>query len=174
MIDALSSKVAHSIKQANPDHPASFNVLKFAVAGVINVVGTIIIALVAALFLGHVWPTVLALASFAMLRSVSGGYHLNSSSLCMLITAAAANIIPYIVLPQPAILTMTLVSMLLAFLYAPTNIEKSSRIPSRYYPVLKAVAVLLVSTNLFIHSSVIAICFLLQCLLLVKVSWKGR
>jgi accessory gene regulator B len=168
MIEAVSSKIAIQLKNTNPNHPASLDVLKYSIAMIINIMGTIILSLSMALLLGHFLDTVLAMASFAILRMVSGGYHLNSSAACMFITSFAANLIPYINLSsaQP-IWILTLISMLLAILFAPSNIEQSSRIPKRYYPFLKYVSIVLIASNFIIQSDVMAISFLLQTLLLI-------
>ncbi|WEK54328.1 MAG: accessory gene regulator B family protein [Candidatus Cohnella colombiensis] len=174
MIETISSKMAHSIKRANPEHPASFEVLKYALASVINLVGTVLLAVLLAILLDHVVGTLVALVSFGMLRSVSGGYHMNSSVHCMIVTALAANAIPYIQLSSTVILIMTVVSVILAMLFAPSNIEKSSRIPARYYPLLKLIATLIISSNLLFNSSVAATCFLLQSSFLIPFSKKRR
>jgi accessory gene regulator B len=169
LINAVAGRMALRIKDANPDHPASLEVLKYAIAAIINLVGTIVVAVAAASFLGHLAGTITALISFALLRMISGGYHLGSSMYCLLITAAAANLIPYLTLSAPVILLLTAVSFILAAFFAPTNLEKSSRIPKKFYPALKYAALLLIAINFFYLSSVVAVCFFFQGLTLVPI-----
>ncbi|QJD85935.1 accessory gene regulator ArgB-like protein [Cohnella herbarum] len=169
MIEPLSLKLATKLKEANPEHPASLEVLKFSIAAVINVIGTIILALSLSFVLNHIAGTALALISFAALRAISGGYHLNSSMACMLITSITANLIPYINLSTTLNIGLTIFCLLLALLYAPSNIENQSRIPRRYYPLLKVVSAILIASNFFIQSDIIAISFLLQVLSLIRI-----
>lgn len=169
MIEALSYKLATKIKDENPEHPASLEVLKFSIAAVINVVGTIILALSLSIILGHVEDTVLAMISFAALRAISGGYHLNSSAACMLITSVGANLIPYINLSQPFLFSFTVVSVLLALLFATNNIEHQTRIPKRFFPILKVCSVVLIASNFWFQSDILASSFLIQTLLLIRI-----
>ncbi|XID91858.1 accessory gene regulator ArgB-like protein [Paenibacillaceae bacterium WGS1546] len=167
MIEAISRKLAVQIKEANPDHPASLEVLKYSLAMIINIVGTLVVSLTAAWLLGHFAETLVAMAAFALLRMISGGHHLNSSEYCLLVTAVAANLIPYITLSDPTLNIITILSMLLALLFAPSNIEHTTRIPPRFFPLLKVVSIALIASNLLIKSDAIALALLIQTLLLI-------
>ena len=169
MIESLSMKLATRIKQENPDHPASLEVLKFSIAAVLNVFGTIILSVTVAILLDHLWATVIAMVAFAALRGVSGGYHLNSSVGCLLITSAIANILPYIQLSDTIVVVFTVISMILALLFATNNIENQTRIPKKYFPLLRAVSVILIATNFIFQSDVVALAFLLQALSLIRI-----
>nr|WP_158594239.1 accessory gene regulator B family protein [Cohnella faecalis] len=77
MINALALKLAFQLKEANPNHPASLDVLRYAIASIINTAGTAIVAIILSLLLGHFSGAALALISFAVLRMISGGVILN-------------------------------------------------------------------------------------------------
>lgn len=169
MINTVSLRMAARIKEANPGHPASIDVLRYAIASLFNIFGTILVASVLGLVLGHLSAVALALTFFALLRMISGGRHLKSGIGCIAATSLAANVIPYISLSNPVNLSLTITSMVLAYFFAPNNLERTSRIPTRYYPMLKYVAILLIGINLLLHLDVLAIAFLIQCLSLIRV-----
>lgn len=168
MIDAISRRMAVGIKEAIPDHPASVEVMRYAIASLINLLGTIVVSVGVAIYLGHLGQTVLALVAFIALRMISGGRHLDSSAACIALTASTTNIIPYIHLSDTYIYVLTPLTMLIAFIYAPCNLEQRSRIPARYYSHLKYLTVIVIASNLLLLSSTICICFLLQCLSIVR------
>ncbi|WP_169306766.1 accessory gene regulator ArgB-like protein [Cohnella pontilimi] len=170
MIDAISRKLAVNIKQANPEHPASVEVMRYAIASILNLVATILISIVAAYFFDHVANTVLALAAFLSLRMISGGRHLDSSVGCLLLTVALSNIIPFLHLPDTTIYILTSVSIVIAFFFAPCNMERTNRIPKRFYPLLKYLSMLYIASNLLILSTTICICFFIQCLTIIQ--WR--
>ncbi|RIE01264.1 hypothetical protein D3H35_23025 [Cohnella faecalis] len=87
---------------------------------------------------------------------------------CIVVTASVANIIPYISLSVPINITITSVCIVLAYFFAPNNLERTSRIPTRYYPTLKYAAILLIAVNLLVRSDVLAVTFLIQCLSLIR------
>jgi accessory gene regulator B len=63
----------------------------------------------------------------------------------------------------------TAVSLILILIYAPSGIERQSRIPRKYYPLLKLISFLLVASNLLIQADVLSVTFLIQALLLIKI-----
>lgn len=174
MIEVISQKIAVRIKEANPEHPASVEVLRYAMASVINITGTFVLAVLIGFLLGQTTDTILALAAFAILRSISGGYHLQSSIHCLVISAVVANIIPLISISDPVLVICTIISATLALFFAPSNIKRSSRIPARFYPLLKFLSMAIILCNLFLYSEVIACCFLLQSVLLIHLGGEKQ
>ncbi|WP_181438653.1 accessory gene regulator B family protein [Paenibacillus sambharensis] len=167
-METLAYKIAAGLKSRAPGHPASMEVLAFSMLAIINTVSTIILALLIALATGMVAETAAALASFALLRAISGGLHLKHGWACAVATSVTANLIVFVHYPNVLIYGITAVSAILAFIFAPSRIEHQTRIPTRYFPYLKLAAVLLISLNLFVLSSIIASAWLIQCLLLIR------
>jgi accessory gene regulator B len=66
------------------------------------------------------------------------------------------------------ILLLNILSLLLAFLYAPSRIENQSKIDPKHYPKLKVVSIIIIATNFLFMSSVLAAVFFVQCLTLIK------
>jgi accessory gene regulator B len=171
VIDTMARKMAYHIKEANPDHPASFEVLNFALVCLLNLIGCILISISLGIIFDRLPQTFMALGFFALLRIVSGGYHLKSSFLCAVLSAVAAVTVTFIPLSQISLVAITVISMILAYFFAPSKyINKTSRIPPRYYPMLKYITILLVASNLIFQSDIIAICFFIQCISLI---WSG-
>ena len=67
-----------------------------------------------------------------------------------------------------------LVNIILVLLFAPSRIDKQTRISKKHYPLLKIISLFLVSTNFLIGSSVLAAAFLIQSLTLIKFEWKTK
>ncbi|WP_410514994.1 accessory gene regulator B family protein [Paenibacillus sp. BR2-3] len=168
MIDMVAAKLAMRIKRTVPDHPASEAVLKFALALVINALLIIILSISISLFTGRTQETIIILISFAILRQLSGGLHLKSGIWCVIGSTVIITILSLLHPTHLWIQILNVTGMLLALIYAPSRIERQSRIPSRYYPFLKASSFLLVASNLWIQSPVLALSFFMQCITLIK------
>ncbi|QTH44987.1 accessory gene regulator B family protein [Cohnella sp. LGH] len=169
MIQNLGQKAARRIKRVVPDHPASLDVLAFSLTALLNVLAIVTITLIIAIFTGKIASASIAIVSFAILRQLSGGIHLPSTDWCVVVSVIGLTALSFLDgLASGITITATIVSMIIAALFAPTGIERQSRIPKRFYPYLKVVSVALIASNLLIGSSVIAFSFLAQCLTLTK------
>ena len=174
MISLLAEKIAKYIKIHIPDHPASVNVLKHSISFILNVLFVVSLSLLASVFTQKTFEAGIILISFAMLRQVSGGIHLKSGVLCVILTTLGITIVSYT--PDNEIFTnvANLVNIILVLLFAPSRIDKQTRISKKHYPLLKIISLFLVSTNFLIGSSVLAAAFLIQSLTLIKFEWKTK
>lgn len=166
MIDSLANAIALKIKSRAPDHPASERVLTYSLSLMINAFLIISLSLLISVFTDKTKEVVLILTSFAVLRQVSGGLHLKSGLWCVIATTAGATTLSLITMTNTWTISITVVSLLGMILWAPTNIEKQSRIPKKYYPLLKMLSCMVVGVNLIFISDVIALTFLVQALTL--------
>lgn len=167
MIENMAWKMATHIKSVVPDHPASHAVLNHILIIVLNVSTVILLTAFASVFTGKTREVLILLTSFAILRQFSGGLHLKSSTGCALITSAVATGLSFISLDMTWITVLTVSSMVIVLLCAPSGIERQTIIPPRFFPVLKWAAFILVALNLLISSSAIAIAFFVQSITLV-------
>jgi accessory gene regulator B len=178
MIETLSRRMAVRMKEIHPGHPISTEVLAFALGSIINIFGTIVVSLTLAAFLGQLQETALAMLAFAALRAISGGRHLKTSISCMLVTSIGANLIPmaakYIPFSKYSIILMTMISMALTAVFATRKIERQTRIPKKYYPLLRVLSVLLIATNFIFLNSIIAISHFIQSVLLIRRGGESR
>lgn len=166
MIDQIAGRLAHEIKLRAPEHPASEQVLKYSLSLIINAAMIIGLTLLISIFTSKTKEVGLILTSFAILRQVSGGLHLKSGIWCVIATTAGATTLSLITMSSTWTIAVTSLSLLGMLLWAPTNIEKQSRIPKKYYPLLKILSCLVVGSNFIIQSDVIALAFLVQALTL--------
>lgn len=173
MLERMAGWAAARIKQIVPEHPASYAVLKFALAVLFNVVLVISCTLLVSLATGHTAEAVLILIFFALLRQVSGGVHLKSGIACVLFTTALFTALSYVQAGQLCVQIMNGLSLLLVLLLAPVGIDQQTRIPRRHWPRLKIIAAVLVTVNFFMASPVIAAAFTAQSISLVFAWRKG-
>lgn len=162
MIESLALRLATNLKNRVPDHPASVAVLTYAFNFTLNTFITIFLSIGIALALNQLWAVAVVMFSFAVLRMVSGGYHFKSAIACIIVTVAGANLLPLIPRLSEATIILTSVSLLLVLLLAPSRIEHQSRIPAKYYPLLKVISCGIVASNFLMMSSVIAASFFVQ------------
>lgn len=167
MLEFMSGKLALTIKNIVPEHPASYAVLKFAISVVLNVVFIIGLTLAVSLLSGRTSEALQILISFALLRQVSGGAHLKSGMACILFTATLFTILSFVEVNSLYVMLMNAASLLVVLWLAPIGIERQTRIPRQHWPKLKIIALLLVAANIFIGSSVIAASFTAQSLSLI-------
>ncbi|AIQ52562.1 accessory gene regulator ArgB-like protein [Paenibacillus sp. FSL R7-0331] len=173
MLEQMSGRIAAQIKQIVPEHPASYAVLKFALAVILNIVSVIGLTLLISLATGRTLEAVQILIAFALLRQVSGGIHLKSGMACILFTTVLFTILSYVQAGQPGVHLMNGLSLLLVLLLAPVGIDKQTRIPSQYWSRLKWIGAVLVAVNFIIASPVIAAAYTAQSLSLILAWRKG-
>lgn len=167
MIEAVALKIAHRIKSVVPEHPVSINVLNYSISVMINGLLIFSISLLISLFTGRTPEMIGILIFFPLLRQLSGGYHLKSGIKCTVISISLFTLISFITLDDPYVTVLNCISLVLVLLYAPSRIERQSRIPKKYYPLLKIISSLLVASNFLIGSTIIAMSFFLQSLSLI-------
>jgi accessory gene regulator B len=167
MIESLAHRIAVAIKQAAPDHPASVQVLRFPIAVILNAVSIIVISILISLLTGRTSGVIMVLIWYAVLRQISGGVHLRSGDLCVVVSVTGVTLISFANFPSTVNLGLTFASVILAAIFAPSRIENQTRIPAKYHPVLKILSVILISVNLVLNSSVVATAFFVQSLTLI-------
>ncbi|MBB6675327.1 accessory gene regulator ArgB-like protein [Cohnella nanjingensis] len=173
MIDAVSWRIARGIKSAVPEHPLSVEVLKYAVSFVLNTGSIIVFSLAISFFTGRVAEVLTVLVAYALLRQVSGGLHLKSGTLCVVASTAGITAMSFADFGPAAVTVANLAALLLAAVYAPSRIEGQTRIPKKYYPLLRFVSIIIVSSNFLIQSPILAAAFLVQCVTLIRPLRRG-
>lgn len=168
MIENIAYRLAVGLKNRVPNHPTSINVFRFTFAALINAFSIIILTLGISFFTGKTVEAIVILTSFAVLRGVSGGIHLKSGDKCVVVTTTLFTVISLIDLTKTVVVLLNGISVVLAYLYAPSRIEKQSRIDPKHYPKLKYVSILIIATNFLVMSSVLAVTMFVQCVLLIK------
>lgn len=162
MIEAWSEKIAISIKNANEEQTVSVPLMKFALIILFNFFIPIIISILIGSIMGKITETLISICSFVILRMASGGYHFKSSLVCMLTMIVIALVPPHIPISENWAIILTIVSLVLVTLLAPSNMRGYNRMPEKYYPLLKTASVIIVASNLYVGSGVMALVFMIQ------------
>jgi accessory gene regulator B len=167
MIDGLAYRVAGVIKRANPHQTSSHEVLHYILIIYINLILIVIESLIIGWLSGKLWQTITCMVAVNGLRYFSGGKHLRSTWGCNLLSVGIFTIVPHVPLFHPALTMITTVlSLLLVFILAP-NMDSQTSITREKYPKLKLISLLIVGTNLFIHSWLLGLSFFVQSLTLL-------
>ena len=168
MIERLADITAAWMKELVPEHPASVGVLKYGLHIIYNTLLTLVLCVAPALVLGQTAEVLVALAAFASLRAISGGFHFASPVACAIASSVTMLLLSYVQLEAPYMFILTAISVVFAAIYAPSNIEEQTRIPKRYFRHLKIASILLISSNFLIMSPIIAAAFAVQSISLVR------
>ncbi|WP_445935348.1 accessory gene regulator ArgB-like protein [Paenibacillus sp. FSL L8-0463] len=168
MVDNLALSIARKIKNTVPDHPSSVDVLKYALIVILNTMFGIVLSLLISILTGKMNEVIVIILSFAVLRQISGGYHIKSSDGCVIFSVFLFTSLSLISLNSITILILNCSSVLLALFFSPSKIDEQSKIPRKYYPYLKIMSVLLITINFYLQSSIIALAFFSQCISLIR------
>ncbi|MBB6672149.1 accessory gene regulator B family protein [Cohnella nanjingensis] len=171
MIENLSEKLAVSLKNAVPDYPGSVARLKFGIHIILNTILTIAVAVILGIVIHDLASVMVILFSFALLRAFSGGIHVKIALLCILVSAVAAALLAMtkeLAMPGEVFTALNVISMLLVLVYAPSRIAGQTRIPRRFYPLLKVISLLIVGSNFLLHSDLLAVTWFVQSLTLIR------
>ncbi|NUU74788.1 accessory gene regulator B family protein [Paenibacillus xylanilyticus] len=174
MIEAAAWRIAKHIKTVVPNHPAPIENLNHSLIITLNFFTVIALSVLGSFFTGHGRETAIILISFALLRQLTGGLHLESSTWCAVATAGTATLLSLISLSHITTLVLTVVGLICVLIFAPAGIEDQTIIPERFYPILKVAGIIIITSNFWIESSHTAIAFCAQGLMLAAyVLFKG-
>lgn len=140
----------------------SIPVLKYAIEDVIDtLIISIPIIIIGAITTPHIWTGLLVIIAFFTLRSYSGGFHFASQSRCLIVSILVIMISIY----MPVTywyngLVENSIALLLVTIFAPSG----SKAKEEYHRRHKVIAILIVSSNFFIQSGLLANVFFIQAL----------
>ncbi|UVI28599.1 accessory gene regulator ArgB-like protein [Paenibacillus spongiae] len=169
MINALSHRIAAGIKSKVPEHQASVAVLQYSISFILNIIFIIGLSLGIALLTGQIRNAVIALTAFALLRQVSGGYHLKSGMMCIVVSTAGITLLSFAEFNSTITFVFNIMALILALVFAPSRIDAQTRIPKKYFPFLKLISLAMIAVSFMVGSSVLASTFLVQALTLIRI-----
>lgn len=173
MIEAIANRIAVKLKEANPEETASVDVMKYALFGLIHNTLTFATALIVGLLLGHLVDTLVAAISFMTLRFVSGGYHFKTPLSCLVFSSLIFVVIPFVQVPEMWLYVINSLSLLLALIFAPSNIREHIRVPEKYWPLFKVISVIIVGANYFFLNPIITLALFVQSITLITLKKGG-
>ncbi|ETT59378.1 Accessory gene regulator B [Paenibacillus sp. FSL R7-277] len=171
-MNTLCFKIASMIKRANPQETSSIEIMQYSLSIILNSLLIIFISFFIGWSTGSIATTAIALFGFAILRFISGGKHLKSATACNIISIILCSSLPHITfLSEQHFILINMFSLIIIVIFAP-NPDANVHVPLRYYPLLKVLSVLMVSSNLFIQSHVLGLAFFAQSLTIISLPKK--
>ncbi|MFN0222142.1 accessory gene regulator B family protein [Paenibacillus sp. KR2-11] len=131
--------------------------IRFGVALRLNYYLVIFLTLLVGVLTHAFWNTVLTVISFVLLRRFTGGFHMPTLTWCLFVSVTLLSSIPHIPIVQGATYYLNLMSLLLVLAFS------DKRTPDKLCG-----AVIMIITNLIFNSPIIAMTFLVQSVLLIK------
>ena len=168
MIDWISDRLAISVKSMNKEETASVELLSYFFAFSITNLAVIVLAVSFGAVFHTLKATLLGMVGFALLRAVSGGYHIKSADLCVLLSSIMVITIPFVSLHTTQIVLLTGIAFVIAVIFAPSKISNQTNIPERFHKYLKIISLIIIASNFMFLSSVLALAFFIQSLLLIR------
>lgn len=120
---------------------------------------------------GSFKATLLAIISLLIIRFVSGGPHINSVWGCNIVSILICTVVPHVPMFFP-LLIVNIISFVIMLVFSPQP-DKNAKMPTRLYPYLKIISVILVFFNFFIQSNVIGLIFLFQAIIIIPWGKEG-
>ncbi len=174
MVETFAEKIAVSMKRTVPEQTTSVDVMKYSLILLINSVAIFVLSLSIGWFTGKFTETLYTIISFVLLRFFAGGMHFKTALQCIVVSTLVLSILPHIPINYQTTIILTTISFVIILLRAPFDIKKKSKIPENYFPLLKVLAALIVATNFFFMSTILAKSFFTESLSTVKLRRKDR
>ncbi|MFC6458720.1 MULTISPECIES: accessory gene regulator B family protein [Paenibacillus] len=174
VIDQSAEYLAKSIRN-NHAGAGSEIALKYSLILLINTSLAMIISIMICLATGHLLQCLLGIFAYMLIRFVSGGMHMSSSLSCCLLSIVIFVTIAFTTHTYNSFfIILDIISLITFFITAPNNIQDVSKISPKYYPYLRILAIIIVSSNFFIQSSILSTAFFIQAFLTTKYSYILR
>ncbi|MBB6731180.1 accessory gene regulator ArgB-like protein [Cohnella zeiphila] len=167
MIERLALSIATSIKKVDAEQTPSIEVMKFSLITILHTLATVLIVFILSWVTGKPLVTMYGMGYFMLLRFFSGGYHIQSSSLCTVLSVLLMLAAPFIPLGDHWVLIANIVNVVMMLVFSPSNIKGFAQIPEKYFPILKLVSVAIVCANFWLQDPTLAILTIFQSILLL-------
>ncbi|HUC93002.1 MAG TPA: accessory gene regulator B family protein [Paenibacillus sp.] len=174
-MDSISFKIARAIKNADPDHTSSIEVMQYALSIILNTLFIVTVSLVVGWLTGRYQETLITLAALVIMRMASGGRHLSEAWQCNIVSILLCVGVPIIAasISGNILLIMNMLSLSIMLMFAPSP-DPSVHIPSKIFPYLKTLSVILVASNFLIGSAVIGFAFFVQSLTIIPFGRRDK
>jgi len=140
----------------------SADVIEYALKIIFNTVLITALSMLVGVITGEPGKTVAVLVGFALLRFVTGGYHIKGAFACIAVSTVVMSVIPHISLPQGWTYGLTAAAFLLVAVFAPANYDKYAWATEKHYPLLKCIGLAIVASNFLFVSETLALTYIIQ------------
>lgn len=173
LIDQLSEKISNKLDGF--EYMPKKDVINYSTNFLLTNILTIVLLIVGGLVFNNLENVIIASVSFAVLRRFAGGYHIKSSDICVFVSVTSMILIASF---APLLINfrniMTGISVISILVFAPSNIEHSSRLDKKYYPILKLVSVLIIILSVCLQNIYITTSLLFESVLLIRLKGGER
>jgi accessory gene regulator B len=172
LLSRLSCSLATYIIDNNDDSKHTHEEIEYGLKIILNSIFVIISTLIPSFLMGWYISPVIVLVNFALLRFFSGGYHIKSSTLCVIASSSLMISIIYIsksfLFEQSILWSMFLCSLLLILVFAPFGVESHLKININNKILFKVISAIIVIINFaFIHSELVTVTYFFQSLTII-------
>lgn len=162
MIELISGKIVTRIKNADPDIKTSHEVLNYALILLIGKYMIISGIIIVGIITGSLFNSIVSYMSFAALRKYTGGKHMSSMSLCVVVSITILSLAPHIHFNDYTGIVINVISLILVLVYAPSNIPFDPFTSKLFGSVL-------IGLNIFANYDVVTFNFFIQAITLIKI-----
>ncbi|OMD66779.1 accessory gene regulator B family protein [Paenibacillus odorifer] len=173
MINNLSLYISKKLIEKYEEEMPVLNILKYSIKFLIVNLLPVLFLLILSMITGGLTNYIKAMIGFALLRQVSGGYHIKRAELCVVISTSSIFLIAnFSYLLSGYVDSMNLISLLLVLIFSPSNIEEQTRVNKKYHFVFKILSVIFIILSMYISDVVFSVAIIFQCLLLIYIPLK--
>src|SRR5690606_6987816 len=91
-----------------------------------------------------------------------------SAILCIVVSAGVAALLPFLTISGSVMLIINIINSTLTLFFSPSGIEQQTRIPTKFFPLLKILSVLIVMSNFIFQSHLLAVTWAIQAVTLIR------
>lgn len=173
MIDSIAKKYANVIVKSLPDNGFEEDRIEYGIKFLLTNVTPILLVALYGFFTNEIADILLALSGFCLLRMVSGGYHIKTPEICIIVSLVMIySLSQFGYLVSGYLVYINLMSLILVSALAPSNIRDQTLIPEEYDIHLRIISIVIVVLSMFINNEIITVSIFAQSLTLIN-SWRG-
>jgi accessory gene regulator B len=146
--------------------------MEYALKIIYNTMAVVIIAAIGSWLLGSVSEVITAMIGFGILRFFSGGIHIKSSDLCVLVSAGLLIAASLGNISVELSTTIQYITLVVVIIFSPYNIVTRYKWKPAYMKLLlKSISLgLVLINNYIINSDILTLAFFIQGILLINKS----
>lgn len=169
IIDQFVDKLSHYLKDKYPNELPSYGIIRYAIKFIITNTIPILLIIILSLIFGDLQDSMIAILSFSLLRTFSGGFHFQTPEKCILFsTIMIISITKLGYYFEKYTFIMFVMSLLLTLKYAPSKITEQTKVKKENFKWFKIVSLFLVSIFYLINNPISNLAVLVQSTLLIR------
>ncbi|TVX93071.1 accessory gene regulator B family protein [Paenibacillus agilis] len=168
MLERLSRSIAIKAINNSADSEADLEVITYGLTNRLCRYTINLFTFLIGFLLGHILEALFALVALKVIRTLSGGVHFKSLTVCAIVTSLFCGLLPLVQLEMEIKIIFTALSLFMYIVWAPNVYEEL--VVERNDDQLKLFSSLVVASNFYFQSSILTIIFFVQGLTIIK--WR--